>query len=151
MTERMTQVAPFPQALAELVSRATYRPGWRLWLGHVQRDKDSSGQYVGEGLTLVVTTRGYNSYQPSDGETYRVAHFFIVPAATYDERAWQRWLFDRLVDVETHECMEFFKIDGRRPYAPSHGPGNNPYTVRDRQTEEDAHTMFDGTRTKGTV
>lgn len=147
----MQQTAPFPQALADLVARVSYRPGWRFHLGDVDRDEDSEGKVVGRGLTLTITTLGRNSYRVEDGETYRVNHFFIVPAATYDERAWRRWLFDRLVDVETHECMEFFKIDGRRPYAPSHGPGNNPYTVRERQTEQDAHTMFDRTQTKGTV
>ncbi len=147
----MTQTAPFPQALADIVSRLSYRPGWAFRLGNIDRDKDSNGVIVGSGLTLDIITRGYNSYQPSDGETYRVHHYFIVPAASYDERAWTRWLFDRLVDVETHECMEFFKIDQRRPFAPSHGAGNNPYTVRDRQTEADAYTMFDGTRTRGTV
>lgn len=145
------QVAPFPQALADLVSRLSYRPGWAFRLAVIDRDKDSDGNVVGRGLTLDIITRGYNSYKPSDGETYRVHHYFIVPAATYDERAWMRWLFDRLLDVETHECMEFFRIDKRRPFAPSHGPGNNPYSVRDRQTEEDAHTMFDGSTTRGTV
>lgn len=149
--EIMKQEAPFPSALAGLVSRLSYRPGWAFRLSDIDRDEDVDGKVVGRGLTLVVITRGYNSYKPSDGENYRVHHYFIVPAATYDERAWRRWLFDRLIDVETHECMEFFKIDSRRPYAPSHGPGNNPYSVRDRQTEEDAHTMFDRSRTKGNV
>jgi hypothetical protein len=147
----MQQSAPFPNVLGYLVSVLTYRPGWRFRLADVDRDKDDGGEVVGKGLTFVVTTLGRNSYRVEDGETYRVHHYFIVPAATYDERAWRRWLFDRLVDVETHECMEFFKIDGRRPFAPSHGPGNSPYTIRERQTEADAHTMFDGTRTKGTV
>jgi hypothetical protein len=151
MTELMKQTAPFPQALADLVSRVSYRPGWRFYLGEIDRDRDSEGNVVGAGLTLDITTLGRNSYRLEDGETYRVHHYFIVPAATYDPRAWRRWLFDRCIDVETHECMEFFKIDGSRPYAPSHGPGNNPYTVRDRQTEADAHTMFDRTQTRGTV
>jgi hypothetical protein len=149
--KRMSQMAPFPEALAYLVKRITYRPGWRFSLQDVDRDTDEEGKVIGMGLTFVVTTLGRNSYRVEDGETYRVNHYFIVPAATYDERAWRRWMFDRLVDVETHEAMEFFKVDKRRPYAPSHGPGNNPYTVRERQTEEDAHTMFDRTATRGTV
>jgi len=149
--ETMMQSAPFPQVLADLISGLSYRPGWRFSLSDVDRDKDEAGRVVGRGLTLDVITLGRNSYRISDGETYRVHHYFIVPAATYDIRSWTRWLFERLIDVETHECMEFFKIAGRRPYAPSHGPGNNPYTIRERQTEEDAHTMYDRTRTKGTV
>lgn len=147
----MKQIAPYPTILAELVAKISYRPGWRFHLGDIDRDRDTTGHVVGYGLTLDITTLGYNSYMPSDGENYRVHHYFIVPAATYDIRAWTRWLFDRLIDVETHECMEFFKIDKRRSFAPSHGPGNSPYTVRDRQTEDDAHTMYTGERTKGTV
>lgn len=150
---KMTQTAPFPYALADLVKRVNYRPGWYFSLDNVSRDKDADGVSIGYGLTLVITTRGYNSYKPSDGETYRVSHYFIVPAATYDERAWMRWLFDRLVEVETHECMEFFRIDKRRPYAPNHGPGRNPYSIIERGTETDAHTRFTGdvVYDKGTV
>lgn len=140
----MKQSAPFPLALEQLVSRLSYRPGWAFRLGEIDRDRDSEGNVVGAGLTLDVITRGYNSYRPSDGETYRVHHYFIVPAATYDERAWTRWLFDRLVDVETHEAMEFFKIDQRRPYAPHHQPGHNPYTVIEIGTALEAHTDSNG-------
>lgn len=145
------QRAPYPDALKDLVERTTYRPGWKFWLENVDRDKDSEGNVVGSGLTLVIRTLGYNTYRLSDGETYSVHHYFIVPAATYDERAWLRWLFDQIVLVETHEAMEFFKIDKHRPYAPNHGPGRNPYTIHERGTEEDAKTMFTGKPTKGTV
>jgi hypothetical protein len=156
MSERakMMQTAPYPSALASLVERLAYRPGWRCWLeADTERDRDSEGRVVGRGLTLVIVTQGYNSYKPSDGETYRVHHYFIVPAATYDERAWMRWLFDQVVLVETHEAMEFFKIDKHRPYAPNHGPGRNPYTIHERGTEKDAHTRFTGqeVHNRGTV
>jgi hypothetical protein len=147
----MTQIAPYPQALASLVDRLTYRPGWRFWLGELDRDKDGAGKVIGAGLTLDIITLGYNTYKPSDGETYRVHHYFIVPAATYDERAWLRWLFDQVLLIETHEAMEFFKVGKRRPFAPNHGPGRNPYTVLERGTEKDAATMFTGKPTKGTI
>ncbi|HUY07872.1 MAG TPA: hypothetical protein VMW80_00255 [Candidatus Dormibacteraeota bacterium] len=147
----MTQTAPHPAALADLVKRTKYRPGWTLWLEDTDRDQDAEGNVVGKGLTLVITTLGYNAYRPSDGETYRVHHYFIVPAATWDERAWRRWLFDQFVLVETHEAMEFFRIDKHRPYAPNHSPGRNPYTIHERGTEKDALTNFRGEMTKGTV
>ena len=155
--EWMGQLAPYPDALASLVKRVSYRPHWRFWLEDADRDRDANGQVVGKGLTLVIRTVGYNSYKPSDGETYAVCHYFIVPAATYDERAWMRWLFDQCLLVETHEAMEFFRIEQegkkRRPYAPNHGPGRNPYTFLERGTEEDAHTRFTGdvVYDKGTV
>lgn len=136
--KRLKQVAPYPEALEKLVESCAYRPGWTLQLEDFERDPGSAG------LTLVVTTCGYNAYHTDLGETYRVNHFFPVPPATYDKRSWQRWLFEQLLLVERHEAMEFFQVDGVRPYAPSHGPGNDPYVVRELGTELDQKTRFTG-------
>lgn len=87
-----------------------------------------------------------------------VNHYFPVPAATYNEQSWTRWLFDRLGDVDTHERMEDFAIvvdhtigpDGEadfhldRPLAPNHGPGWDPYLVTFVSTETDRRTSFRG-------
>lgn len=139
----LTQTAPYPDILDSLVKAISYRPGWKVWLQDLQRDKDH-GRGESKGLTLVITTKGYDSYHTETGETYTVYHYFIVPAATYDERSWQRWLFEQFCLVERHEAMEFFQIDGIRPYAPSHGPGNDPYMVREVGTDLDQHTRFTG-------
>jgi hypothetical protein len=141
----MRQVAPYPAALAALVRDLRYREqqGWRVWLDNdCQRDKP--GRHAGEsrGMTLIVQRCGPDSYHPD--QVIAVSHFFPVPAATYDERSWRRWLFDRLGDVDTHERMEDFVISGERPYAPSHGPGNDPYLVRELSTREDRRTSFRG-------
>jgi hypothetical protein len=132
----MTQAAPYPTALAEIVDRCTYRPGWRIWLGQDDRGQGSTG------LTLVITTNTVNSYH-HDQPMY-VNHLFIVPAAAYDARSWRRWLFECFHQVELHEAMEFFTIAGQKPYAPSHGPGNDPYLVREVGTDIDVRTSFRG-------
>lgn len=132
------QTAPDPVALRELVRGLAYRPGWYFGLRDVDRGQGS------EGLTFVVTSLGYNSYHLDRGETYRVNHYFPVPPAAYDERSWRRWLLDRLLDVERHECCEFFRIGDERPYAPHHGPGNDPYIVFEHGTAEDVRTSFRG-------
>lgn len=134
----MLQVAPFPSDLAALVHGLTYRPGWQFGLVDLDRGQGS------KGLTLVITTEGFDSYHPEEGPTYRVRHFMPVPPAAYDMRSWRRWLFEQLLLVERHECAEFFSIDGERPYAPSHGPGNDPYIVRELGTDEDRRTRFTG-------
>jgi hypothetical protein len=141
----MHQVAPYPVELEGLVSRLAYRKhmGWRVWLEEdLQRDKP--GRHSGEsrGLTLIVQRRGPDTYQPD--QVITVNHYFPVPAATYDEQSWQRWLFDRLGDVDTHERAEDFVIDGIRPYAPVHKPGANPYTVFEYATDLDRRTSFTG-------
>jgi len=174
----MRQEAPYPRALADLVARLEYRPGWKFWLGHFDRGQGS------KGLTLDVITLGYNTYRPQDGQTYRVHHYFPVPPAAFNAASWQRWLFDRLLEVERHEAMEFFAVgcatrsadclecaehpsacherhrlsepaamitlahqygaceQNRRPYAPNHGHGEDPYIVHDLTTGEARRTSF---------
>jgi len=134
----MRQTAPEPTVLLSLVERLAYRPEWTFGVADIDRGQGS------EGLTFTVTTVGFDSYHPERGQTYRVAHYFPVPPAAYDERSWRRWLLDRLLEVERHEACEFFQIDGERPYAPHHGPGNDPYLVFEHGSDEDARTSFRG-------
>jgi len=155
----LRQVAPYPVILAGLVECLRYRRdlGWKVWLeDDLQRDKP--GRHVGEsrGMTLVVQRRGRDTYHPE--RTLPVNHYFAVPAATYNEQSWTRWLFDRLGDVDTHERMEDFAIavdhniapGGEaeecldRPYAPNHGPGWDPYLITVTATETDRRTSFRG-------
>lgn len=148
----MQQVAPYPDALARLVKCLRYRRdlGWDVYLDDdLQRDKP--GRHSGEsrGLTLVVTRVGRNTYHPE--QVMAVNHYFPVPPATYNEASWQRWLFDRLGDVDTHERMEDFAIcdspgseHAVRPYAPNHGPGEDPYRITEVTTDEARRTSFRG-------
>lgn len=138
LPEAMTQTAPYPTILRGLIEKCTYRPGWdvRLYGNGYERDPGC------EGLTVSIVTDAVNSYHPD--QSIRVQHLFVVPAATYDERSWRRWLFECFHQVELHECMEFFAIDGQKPYRPSHGPGSDPYLVREIGTELDARTSFRG-------
>src|SRR3954453_10654345 len=124
----MIQTAEHPVILKELVAKLSYRPGWRFSLENKDRGQGSSG------LTFIVRSLGYDSYHPERGETYGVLHYFPVPPDAYDERSWRRWLLNRLIEIETHETCDFFQIDGERPYAPHHGPGNDPYIVFDHGT-----------------
>jgi hypothetical protein len=137
MTTEIIQRCEFPETLEWLVEHCTYRSGWEVNLY-----EDYVRGQGSTGTTLVITTDTVNSYRQS--EQMHVNHLFIVPAAAYDERSWRRWLFECFHQVELHECMEFFTINGTKPYAPSHGPGNDPYMVRETGTEIDARTSFRG-------
>jgi len=143
----MTQTAPYPQILADLVSKLSYREhlGWKVWLDDdLQRDKP--GRHAGEsrGLTLVVLRVGPDTYNP--GTVLQVVHYFPVPPATYDEPSWLRWLFDQLGKVDDHERMEDFVIGGQRPFAPIHKPGADPYALRQLSSWDEADTDFRGVR-----
>jgi hypothetical protein len=134
--EPMRQEAPYPTVLDALVRRLEYRDGWDFSLVDLDRGQGS------KGLTLIIRVTTVNSYPPH--EPLRVAHYMPVPPAAYDERSWQRWLFEQILLVERHEACEFFTLDGNKPYAPSHGPGNDPYLVREIGTDEDRRTSFRG-------
>lgn len=149
--ETMRQEAPYPAILARLVASLGYKAGWRFQLvDDLDRDQGS------RGLTLVINITGPNSYRP--WEKISVNHYMPVPPAAYDERSWRRWLFDQVLLVERHEACEFFLLHvdeaggladldsgyAQRPYAPSHGPGNDPYLIREVGTELDARTSFRG-------
>lgn len=132
------QEFPFPYALRDLVLALEYRPGWTFTLTYMDRGQGC------KGLTLDVVTLGYNSYHTDQGQNYRVHHYFPVLPAAYDRDAWQRWLLDCLIQVESHEACEFFVVDGVHPFAPNHGPGRNPYVIHEYTTDEQRRTRFTG-------
>jgi len=179
----MTQTAPYPHRLAELVEQVKYKAKWSFSLDSFDRGQGS------EGLTLSIHIITPDAYHPEIPRG--VVHYFPVPPAAYDVRSWQRWLFDQILLVESHEACEFFALkdvysfkddslceacnhsvhlhDGRdescadchsdhghrfvvrsedqiyvRPYAPSHGPGNDPYLIREIGTTVDVQTSFRG-------
>jgi hypothetical protein len=134
----MRQEAPDPVVLFDLVAMLEYRPGWRFSLGDEDRGQGS------KGLTFTVVTTGLDTYHPERGETYRVAHSFIVPAAAYNEQSWMAWIRDRLIDVETHEACEFLQFNGHRVFAPHHGPGEDPYVIFTHGDDVARRTSFRG-------
>lgn len=143
MQRSTSQVFPYPEELEKIVSELSYRPGWKFMLKSIERDPGS------EGLTFMVRSQGYDTYNPERGEEYRVWHYFPVPPATYNRESWLEWVRDRLFEIEVHETCEFMVVDGRRPFAPNHGPGWNPYQVRTLNTVEAAETTFRGERIEG--
>lgn len=142
------QYGPYPHALADIVGRLRYRPGWAFGLRDMKRDPaDTHGAAAG-GLTLVVFADVDDAYEPDRRRP--VNHYFPVPAATFNEAAWLRWLLDCVLLVEQHEACEWFRLDGGdqdvRPFAPTHGPGENPYSIKELATDEARRTSFRGTR-----
>lgn len=139
----MRQYAPDPEPLIELVPTIRYKEGWTFELHDIERD-EVDGVAVAGGLTLVIYSLTQDAYHPE--RRRGVIHYRIVPSATYNHRSWIRWVLDQIIEIETHEACEFFQIaDGVRPYAPTHGPGNDPYTIRELCTELDQRTSFRGT------
>lgn len=114
------------EALADVVAGVSYKDGWSMRLEYKSRPTE---HYAGsEGLTLVIHVDGVpNSVKP--GETTYVEHWMAVPPTSWARAAWVRWVLDQLLRVEAHEAMEFYAIEGKKPYFPAHGPGRNPYEI----------------------
>lgn len=129
----MKNHAPWPDALEALLARIEYKSTFSFMLADIDRGQDS------EGLTLIIRASTPDSYAPD--RIRRTAHYFIVPAASYNEKAWRRWVFECILKVEQHEAMEFYKVDGVRPFAPRHGPGHNPYDFVERATTEEVRQV----------
>lgn len=138
MPDANTQIAPYPQELDDLIKsfRLTTKPKWRFILEHLDRGQGS------EGLTLSIFITEPDAYHPE--QLRSVVHYFPIPPAAYDYRSWRRWLLDRILEVNLHETCEGFTVAGVKPYAPSHGPGNDPYMIREVGTELDQKTSFRG-------
>lgn len=120
--------------LRKVVTEVQAKPGWSFCL----IDDD-------EGLRLRITDLDcINAYNPP--EPFPLSHFFPVPTATYNESSWRRWLFECCRGVENHELGEWVRWGDDRPFAPLHGPGENPYVVHEFRDDADRRTTQDGTK-----
>lgn len=120
--------------LARVVSGVKGKPGWQFCL-----DDDPE-----EGLRLrIVDTLCVDAYDPQH-KSFPLAHYFPVPTATYNEKSWRRWVFECCRGVENHELGEWVRWEDERPFAPLHGPGENPYVVHEFRDDEDRRTTQDG-------
>jgi len=119
--------------LGQIVQTVRCKPGWTFRL------KDEEG-----ALRLVITVNGFDSSMPEDDVPFTVSHYFPVPTATYNERSWRRWVFEMCRRVENHELGEWFRIGAERPFAPLHGPGEDPYTVHEYRSMKDQLTTQNG-------
>lgn len=150
----MTQYAPWPDELEDAVGALVYEPDWAFSLWDIPRDYpngDHSLPPIAGGLTFVIRVPCHDSYHP--GRFRPVMHYHPVPAATFNRAAWERWLFDRLLDTVRHEAAEWFRFEhedenqdlcARRPFAPTHGPGDDPYVLHEYATDEQRRTSYLG-------
>lgn len=120
--------------LRKVVAEVKGMPGWSFHI--VDEDGD---------LRLVIRVWGENSACPEKHERYGVDNYFPVPAATYNERTWRRWVFEMSRRTMNHELGEWTRWGDLRPFAPLHGPGEDPYTVHEFRPPIDQFVTQDGT------
>lgn len=118
--------------LRRVVAEAKYKPGWTFRI--VEEDG---------ALRLVITDYDcIDAYEPH--RPMPLSHYHPVPIATYNEKTWKRWVYEQCRRVENHEIGEWLRWGDERPFAPLHGPGEDPYTVHEYRDESDARVKQDG-------
>jgi hypothetical protein len=126
--------------LARVVAETKCKPGWSFRL------VDEEG-----ALRLFIKIVGTDNYDHS--RAFVVNHVHPVPVTTYNEKTWRRWIFEQCVRTMNHELGESLRFgpDEVRPFAPMHGPGEDPYTVHETRPEIDALTTQSGAIRRGPV
>jgi hypothetical protein len=119
--------------LQKLVDEAKCKRGWSFRLV----DEDGAKR-------LVITIDGSDNYDHN--RHLRINHCHPVPITTYNEKSWRRWIFEQCLRTMNHEIGESLRFgpEELRPFAPMHGPGEDPYTVHEWRSETDALTIQDG-------
>jgi len=125
--------------LQKCVNEAQCKPGWSFWLDDGEDDS----------RVLIIQLRETNNYDHS--KPFTVNHIHPVPCTTFNERSWRRWIFEKCLATMNHEIGETLNFNGIRPFVPMHGPGEDPYTVHEWRSEEDALTTQDGSLREGPV
>lgn len=89
--------------LRAILAKFTYKPGWRF--------------YVEKGMlrvdAMVVDAYDHNKMTP-------LGYLHGIPSHVREDFPWERWLLDQIIEIERHEAMEFFEIDGVKVFDP-HG------------------------------
>lgn len=127
--------------LATIVAETQCKAGWSFRL----KDEDGAKR-------LVITIAGVDNYDHSRQLT--ISHYHPVPAGvTYNEKSWRRWIFEQCRRTMNHELGESLRFgpEELRPFAPMHGPGEDPYMVHEIRSETDALTTQDGSLREGPV
>jgi len=128
------------ELLDKIVQETKCKPGWSFRLV----DEDGAKR-------LFINIVGVNNYDHS--QPFIVNHVHPVPVTTYNEKSWRRWILEQCIRTMNHELGESLRFgpDEVRPFAPMHGPGEDPYTVHEWRSEEDALTTQDGSLREGPV
>ena len=102
-----------------LVGSIAYKPGWTFKIAGP----------LNEYLCVFATSP--DSHNPTVDRC--VQHQFRLPSFYGEPRVFYRWVFDRLLLCELHECGEFFQVGTHRPFYPNHQDEGSPYERVERQ------------------
>ena len=104
--------------IEELVDKIAYKPGFTFKIARLPGGRTLS--IMAETIDSALIPRPPRGIPPAAGPDYqtrRTQHLFQIPPEPLDA---ERWVYECLRAVETHELGEFFRVDGERPFMPYH-------------------------------
>jgi len=120
--------------LRKVVDEVEGMPGWSF---DIATDRET-----GTPVLRIHHLDCMDAYQPD--RKMPLTHSFPIPTTTYNEKSWRYFVFNCYRAVMNHELGEWVRWGDERPFAPLHGPGENPYVVTQYRTDEERRTRQDG-------
>jgi hypothetical protein len=127
--------------LKKIVAETKCKPGWSF----------NVAQGEGSSWILIISILEDDNYKP--GQLLKVGHCHPIPTTSFNEKSWRRWILEQCLRTMNHEIGESLRFGKEeiRPFAPMHGPGEDPYTIHEWRSEQDALTTQDGSLREGPV
>ena len=144
------QIQENVEKLEDFLKKFTYKDKWSFGINKsVPRmfvigleTEDSTGQYdpyFSNEMYSFLERRAYGHLtNPEFGDHYTpftVAHVFHIPVEPMDQKELERYVLDRILDVDRHEAMENFKIGGFAPFFPDHDHVEKLYAIHNRRVK----------------
>ena len=128
--------------LREIIENLTYKPKWGFGFSGGVPEKfvisieceDSTGrhdpyfkEFIYDRYRVFGSTEEFKDPQP-----FGVSHHFDIPPHDLPYQELERWVLERIMDVDRHEAMEFFKINGKAVFMPDHSDVTKLYSIHRR-------------------
>ena len=97
-----------------------YKPGWAFTI--------SSGIPQKFVIKLTDTTNSFTGVRDRD-----YPHYFDIPTTDMTYYEIERYILDRIADVDRHEAMENLKFNGVAVFLPDHDDVSKLYQINRRQ------------------
>ena len=126
--------------LGMIIKDLTYKPKWSFWLDdgvptkfvvHIECE-DSTGQHNPFFKGMFYDGSGTFTEYDVEPKPFQVRHVFAIPTVDMTIVELERYVLDRIMDVDRHEAMEFFKIQGRAVFMPDHSDVTKLYSIHRR-------------------
>lgn len=124
--------------LITLLDNLSFKPGWRFSarpVGQVESLEDTLAWLSGEDVMFRIESDTVDTDENYAREGYpqkrELGWNFPLRSGDHDKEELLRRVFDLLMEIETHEAREFFRLkseDWRAPFHPHRAEGNALYS-----------------------